>query len=291
MEREQLLVLFSTPLYALVIGMEILFSNWSHLGLYSLKDTITNIYLMLLNVGLDVLMRVVIAATALQFVFEHRLIELQHNCLYWLGLGVGVDFLYYWLHKTDHYSRLFWAVHVTHHSSRHFNLTTGFRSSVFEPVYRFLFYLPLPFLGFHVLDILLMHSALQIYGILVHTQSVKKFPALIEYVFVSPSHHRVHHGSNIKYLDKNMGMTLIIWDRIFGSFQEEDPNEPVSYGLTKNPEDLGPVNIVMHEWKNIISDLKRPIGWTNKLKYLFMPPGWSHDGQSQTSSQLRKLLK
>lgn len=291
MEREQLLLLITTPLYIFVIGLEIVLSNWNKWGLYTIKDTLTNLYLMLLNMGLDIAMRFIIAFSALQFMYEHRIFNLEHNWLYWVGLALGIDFLYYWLHWADHYCRLFWAVHVTHHSSEYYNLSTGFRSSVFEPLYRFIFYLPLPLLGFEVLDIMFLHSALQIYGILVHTQRVRHLPRFLEYVLVSPSHHRVHHGSNIKYLDKNMGMTLIIWDRMFGTFQEEDPNEPVVYGLTKNPEDRGPVNIVFHEWKNIWTDLKKPVGFITKLKYIIMPPGWSHDGSTQTSSQLRNQKK
>lgn len=287
MDREAILVLITTPIYVLVIGLEILFSNWRGWGLYTAKDTLTNLYLMMLNMGLDILMRVV-SSFALLWAFQYKFFSIEHNWIYWVGLAVGIDFFYYWLHRADHYVRLFWAVHVTHHSSEQFNLTTGFRSSVFEPLYRFLFYLPLPLLGFEVVDILFMHSALQIYGILVHTQKINKLPAIIEYVLVTPSHHRVHHGSNIKYLDKNMGMTLIIWDRLFGTFKAEDPNEPVKYGLTTNPENRGPVNIVMHEWKNLLTDLRRPTSFTNKLKYLIMPPGWSHDGSTQTSAQLRK---
>ncbi len=288
MERELLLLEISTPLYILVIGLEILLSHFNNWKLYTFKDTATNVYLTLMNMGIDVLMRGV-TLFALNFAFSHHFMQVQPTWLYWAALVIGVDFLYYWLHWADHYCRLFWAVHVTHHSSEQFNLTTGFRSSVFEPLYRFLFYLPLPLLGFKPMDILFMHSLLQVYGILVHTQKIKKLPALIEFIFVTPSHHRVHHGSNIKYLDKNMGMTFIIWDRLFGTFQKEEEAEPVVFGLTKNPDDRGAVNIVFHEWKNILNDLKKPVSFMDKLKYIFAPPGWSHDNSTLTSSQLRKL--
>jgi hypothetical protein len=118
---------------------------------------------------------------------------------------------------------------------------------------------------------------------------IKKMPRWFEAIFVSPSHHRVHHASNIRYLDKNMGMCLIIWDRIFGTFQPELESEPVKYGLTKPiEEDNNPANIVFHEWKNIASDLQKKTSLPNKLKYLFMPPGWSHDGSSKTARELRK---
>ena len=286
--REQLLLLWSLPLYVLVIGSEMLFSYFGEHKLYSMKESATNAYLTILNMVFDVLMRgivmVVFAYSASYCVFHWE----SKNWLYWGALVIGVDFFYYWLHRLDHSCRLFWAVHVTHHSSPEYNITTGFRSSVFEPLYRFVFYIPLPFVGFDALDILFMHSLLQIYGVFVHTQTIKNL-GILEYVFVSPSHHRVHHGSNIRYLDKNMGMTLIIWDRLFGTYQPEVDEDPVVYGLVTNPEDRGPLNIVLHEWKSIWKDCTRPgISWKQRLDYLLKAPGWSHDGSRYTSEQLRK---
>jgi sterol desaturase/sphingolipid hydroxylase (fatty acid hydroxylase superfamily) len=182
-------------------------------------------------------------------------------------------------------------VHVTHHSSEEFNLTTGFRSSVFQPIYRFVYFIPLALLGFSPLDIIFVYAATQIYGILVHTQYIDKMPAWFEAVFVSPSHHRVHHASNIRYLDRNMGMVLIIWDKLFGTFEEENNSEKTVYGLTKPLDERHhPVRIVTHEWQSIWNDFKKPVGLKTKLKYLYMPPGWSHDGSTKTSDQLRAEL-
>ena len=176
----------------------------------------------------------------------------------------------YFEHRIDHYCRLFWAVHVTHHSSEEFNLTTGFRSSVLQPVYRFIYFILLALMGFRSLDIVFMYSLTQTYGILVHTQYIHKMPAWFEAVFVSPSHHRVHHASNTIYLDKNMGMCLIIWDKIFGSFQEEIAEVPVKYGLTKPVEKINnPLTIIFHEWQAIIKDLKKKTSFADKLKYIF----------------------
>ncbi|MFZ4542919.1 MAG: sterol desaturase family protein [Saprospiraceae bacterium] len=286
--REQLLLLFSIPLYIAVIGAEMLFSYFGERKWYSIKESATNVYLTLLNMGIDVLMRGVtvlfFAWSASNSIFHWE----QKSWLYWGVLVIGVDFFYYWLHRLDHSSRLFWAVHVTHHSSQEYNITTGFRSSVFEPLYRFAFYIPLPFLGFDALDILFMHSLLQIYGVSAHTQAVKHL-GILEYVLVSPSHHRVHHGSNIRYLDKNMGMTLIIWDKMFGTFQDELDSDPVVYGLVTNPDDRGPVNIVMHEWKAIWKDITQPgINLRQRIEYALKAPGWSHDGSRLTANQLRK---
>src|SRR6185295_952441 len=135
----------------------------------------------------------------------------------------------YWLlHFVDHKCRFFWAIHVTHHSSEEYNLTTGFRSSVFQPFYRTIYFLPLPFLGFHPLDILFMYAATQLYGVLVHTEWNLRL-GWLEHLLVTPSHHRVHHASNGRYIDKNMGMVFIVWDKIFGTFAPEDPADPPRY--------------------------------------------------------------
>lgn len=190
----------------------------------------------------------------------------------------------------EHMVRLFWAVHVTHHSSDQFNFTVGFRSSVLQPLYRFLFFLPLAFLGFKPLDIVLMFSATQTWGILVHTRLVGKL-GLLEHFLVTPSHHRVHHASNPRYLDKNMGMLLIIWDKLFGTFQEELDEaayQPIRYGLTDPLQDPNLGHLVIHEWKGIAADLRRELPWNLKLKYIFAQPGWSHDGSRKTSEELRR---
>lgn len=216
-----------------MILAEIILSNIQHRKFYSVKETILNIYLSILNGGIDVLFRVIYIGVLLWF-YEHRIIGSWNSALlYWIAIFIAEDFMYYWEHRFDHQIRLFWAVHVTHHSSEEFNLTTGFRSSVFQPLYRFVYFIPLALLGFSPLDIILVYSATQIYGILVHTQYIDKMPSWFEAVFVSPSHHRVHHASNIRYLDRNMGMVLIIWDKLFGTFEKESNDENIVYGLTK----------------------------------------------------------
>jgi sterol desaturase/sphingolipid hydroxylase (fatty acid hydroxylase superfamily) len=287
--RETLMLLFSIPLYTILIGIEILLSHWKEYKFYSVKSTLQNIYLTLLNAGLDVALRALFYVAVLMWCYEKKLFEIENVYLYWFLLFILEDLVFYFEHFMDHYCRIFWAVHVTHHSSEEFNLTTGFRSSVFQPVYRFIYFIPIALMGFHPLDIVFMYSLTQTYGILVHTQYIKKMPRWFEVIFVSPSHHRVHHASNIRYLDKNMGMCLIIWDKVFGTFQQELDSDPVKYGLTKPIDhDTNPVNVVFHEWRNIGSDLKKKTSLLNKLKYLIMPPGWSHDGSTKTASQLRK---
>jgi sterol desaturase/sphingolipid hydroxylase (fatty acid hydroxylase superfamily) len=291
MVKEQLLILITTPLYVIVIALEMLLSHLHLKKYYTVKGTFINIYLCLLNGGIDLLFRavyVVILAT----IFRFHFIDLSFSpVLYWSSLFFLEDLAFYVEHRVDHFCRIFWAVHVTHHSSEEFNLTTGFRSSVLQPLYRFIYFLPLVLLGFRPIDVVFMYSLTQIYGILVHTQYINKMPGWFESVFVSPSHHRVHHASNVRYLDKNMGMVLIIWDRLFGTFQTEVPEDPVKYGLTKqleNPHHL--TKIIFHEWQNIVVDLKKKLPLSTKLKYLIMPPGWSHDGSTKTAKELRKDL-
>ncbi len=291
MLKEQLLLLITTPLYLVVIGFEILLSHLHLKKYYSLKDTLINVYLCTLNGGIDLLFRAVYLVI-LGSIFRYHFISFSFNpIIYWVLLFLLEDIAFYLEHRIDHYCRFFWAVHVTHHSSEEFNLTTGFRSSVLQPLYRFIYFLPLVLLGFRPVDIVFTYSLTQIYGILVHTQYINKMPPWFEAIFVSPSHHRVHHASNVRYLDKNMGMVLIIWDKLFGTFQKEVENDPVKYGLTKrleNPHHLS--KIIFHEWKNLSADLRKKIPLSVKLKYLIMPPGWSHDGSSKTAKELRREL-
>jgi sterol desaturase/sphingolipid hydroxylase (fatty acid hydroxylase superfamily) len=287
--KEQILLLVSTPLYLIIIGLEIFLSNYRHRRLYSFKDTLGNLYLMLLNSAIDLGFRVAYLFV-LQYAYTHRWLSVTNVFSYWFLLLLAEDFLYYWLHRWDHEIRLFWAVHVTHHSSEKMNFTVGFRSSVFQPLYRFIYFIPLAILGFKPIDIVFIYSATQIWGIFVHTELINKM-GWLEYILVTPSHHRVHHASNPKYLDKNMGMFLIIWDQLFGTFQPElpvDEYQPPRYGLTKPMEKTGPLDLVFHEWSEIGKDLRRrDIGWKEKWQYLVGPPGWSHDGSRMTSEQLR----
>jgi sterol desaturase/sphingolipid hydroxylase (fatty acid hydroxylase superfamily) len=287
--RETWFILLSVPLYAILIGTEILLSNWQQKKIYSLKETLQNVYLTLVNAGVDMLLRWLFYISILTWSYQHHFFTIENVYLYWFSLFILEDFAFYIEHRIDHYCRIFWAVHVTHHSSEEFNLTTGFRSSVLQPAYRFFYFIPLALLGFHPLDIVFMYSITQTYGILVHTQYINKMPRWFEAFFVSPSHHRVHHASNIIYLDKNMGMCLIIWDKLLGTFQEEIKEEPVNYGLTKPVTNHNhPFKIIFHEWQNIGKDVTKKLPLNIRLKYLFKPPGWSHDGSSKTASQMRQ---
>ncbi|WP_017259387.1 sterol desaturase family protein [Pedobacter arcticus] len=269
---------------------EMIYSYAKGKNLYDKKDTFMNIYLM----GAAFLVNIASQGSSffvLEFFYHLRFFEIKDIYIYYFVLFLAQDFLYWLLHAVGHYSRLFWAMHVTHHSSEKFNITTGFRSTVFEPLYRMFFYIPLPLMGFQVVDVLFMYLVTQIYGNIIHTQAINKMYAWFEYIFVTPSHHRVHHASNILYLDKNMGMVLIIWDRMFGTFQQELPEEKVVFGITEELGNLNFKDTIFHEFKNIRHDISLSPVFNDKLKYIFYPPGWSHDGRTQTAKVLQAQLK
>ena len=270
---ETALLIWSTPVIVALIIAEVLWTHFHKVKAYTLKETLTNCYLAALNGSFDILMRGVVLVV-MTFFYKHKLFDLGHGWTYWLLLFLAEDFAFYTLHCVDHFCRFFWAVHVTHHSSPEFNLSTGFRSSVFQPLYRVAYFAPLAWVGFQPMDVLLMYAATQIYGSLIHTERIKKM-GWLEYILVTPSHHRVHHASNPRYLDKNMGMCLIIWDKLFGTFQPEDESDPPRYGITKTLNDRGPINIVFHEWKDLFSDLKNVAkNWRERLGFLLHGPGW-----------------
>lgn len=290
--KDNWLLAISTPFYVVMISIEVILSNYQQRKYYTFKETVMNLWLNIANtvLGLSVKFAILIL---LNWFFSYHFLEVTNSYFYWILLFIGVDICFYFEHRSEHFSRILWAVHVTHHSSQEFNLTTGFRSSVFRPFVSFWFFIPLTLLGFKPLDILLMDAICQIYGILVHTRYVRKMPKWFEFLMVTPSHHRVHHASNPIYLDKNMGMVLIIWDRLFGTFQAELPEEEVIYGLTKNPDKpYHPFYIIFHEWQSIWKDVsQKNIRLSQRIRYLLNAPGWSHDGSSRTSKELQKELK
>ena len=181
-----------------------------------------------------------------------------------------VDFCRYWAHRISHEQRFWWATHVTHHSSEKMNFSVSFRTGWTQHI-KFVFFLPVPFVGLDPFTFFICHQAAVLYQFFVHTELVKKLPAPIEYFFVTPSHHRVHHGSDVKYLDKNYGSTFIIWDRMFGTFQKEE--EHPTYGLTTPVKSFNPVYLVFHEWVDIWNDLKHARSVREVWGILFKPPG------------------
>jgi sterol desaturase/sphingolipid hydroxylase (fatty acid hydroxylase superfamily) len=183
---------------------------------------------------------------------------------------VAIDFCRYWAHRLAHEQRFWWATHVTHHSSTKMNFAVSFRTGWTNHI-KFVFFFPVPLLGIDPFTFFVCHQVAVLYQFWVHTELIGKLPPPVEYVFVTPSHHRVHHGSNARYIDKNYGSAFIIWDRLFGTFQQEE-EKPV-YGLTTPVASYNPVYLVFHEWVAIWQDLLHVKSVKEAWQVLFYPPG------------------
>jgi sterol desaturase/sphingolipid hydroxylase (fatty acid hydroxylase superfamily) len=197
-------------------------------------------------------------------------LRLGSGPLVWVALLLADDLCYYWFHRIHHESRFFWASHVVHHSSQHYNLTTALRQT-WTPMTSLVFWAPLPLLGFHPTLILTAQALSLLYQFWIHTEAIHRLGPL-EWVLNTPSHHRVHHGANPRYLDRNYGGILILWDRLFGTFQAED-ERPI-YGLTRNLQTYNPVRIAFHEYAALLRDAWRPNPLSLRLGYVFRNPAW-----------------
>ena len=195
-----------------------------------------------------------------------------------LGATLGWDFIYYWNHRFMHETRWLWAIHVVHHSSEHYNLSTALRQPVLDVVGMFVPYGALSLLGFRPETIETARGINLLYQYWIHTETIPKLGP-VEEVFNTASHHRVHHGSNRQYLDRNHGSILIVWDRLFGTFERED--EPVRYGLTKNIETFDPLRIATHEHVDILRDVAASTTWKDRLSFVFRGPGWAYERHRQ----------
>ncbi len=207
------------------------------------------------------------------WLYEFRIFDLDPRLAWVWMLGIVVqDFCFYWYHRFSHRVRLFWGAHVNHHSSQAFNFTTALRQSWTTPLYSSAFFLPLPLLGFHPVVVYTLQSISLIYQFFLHTETVGRLGPL-EWVLNTPSHHRVHHGSNPEYIDRNYGGILIVWDRWFGSFEPE--RAPVRYGLTHNLGSYNPLWIAFHYFVQIARDARAHPGWRNRILAVFGPPEWT----------------
>jgi len=211
-------------------------------------------------------------------IYRWRIFELGYQWWVWGVLFFADEISYYWFHRASHECRLFWASHVVHHSSQRYNLSTALRQSWTGTFISWVFWMWLPLVGFRPMMVLTMQAISLLYQFWIHTQLVRSLGPL-EWVMNTPSHHRVHHGSNWQYIDRNHAGTLILWDRLFGTFQLEDPEDLPRYGLTKNIHTYNPVRIAFHEWAEMWRDVRQSPGWRHKLRYVFGRPGWRHDAE------------
>ena len=256
---------------------------------YNLKDTLASLAMGIGNVIINLISKLLVVLV-FTFIYENfKITEIPFTWWSWLLILFADDFCYYWSHRIGHESRFFWASHIVHHSSQKYNLSTALRQTWTGGFFTFIFYLALPFLGFHPLMIFTQMSISLLYQYWIHTELIDKMPRWFEAIFNTPSHHRVHHGSNPIYLDRNYAGIFIIWDRLFNTFQPELKAEKVNYGLTSNIKTYNPFKIAFLEWMGIFKDFhSSKTTLLNKLKYFIKPPGWKHDGTGMLSNDLRK---
>ena len=282
-------IIYAIPFFVLAMLLEFFVASTKNIKSYTAKDAFSSIAMGLGNVFIGLVSKLFIFA-ALYYVYENfRVFTIPITWWSFIILIFLDDFSYYWFHRTSHENRFFWASHVVHHSSKHYNLSTALRQTWTGSFYSFIFWLWLPLIGFHPGIIIFQMSISLLYQFWIHTELIQKTPKWIEFFFNTPSHHRVHHGSNPIYLDRNHAGILIIWDKLFGTFQPELKSEKVKYGLVVNIKNYNPIFIAFNEWGALFKDLNtKNISVRNRIRYLYKPPGWKHDGTGKLSTDLKE---
>ncbi len=267
-------IVYAIPAFVLLLVVEaVSFKVAAHEDLkgYEAKDTRTSLSMGMGNVVINFGWKAVVVVI---YAGLYELTPLRLSAddpLVWVALFFADDLSYYWFHRISHVSRFFWASHIVHHSSQHFNLSTALRQT-WVPMTYLPFWLPLLLLGFPPWMVLLAQSWSLIYQFGLHTERIGRLPWPVEAVFNTPSHHRVHHGANEQYLDRNYAGILIIWDKLFGSFIPE--SERVRYGLTKNIATFNPVRVAFGEYAALARDVRAVKGWRLRLEIALRGPGW-----------------
>jgi len=285
------LVLISIPAFIVLMVIEGLYTR-THLGPrihgYGVADTRTSLFMGVFNVIINGATKFAMIPL-FAWVYEHRLANLGQidQAWSWIVLLFAEDLTYYWFHRLHHEVRFLWAAHVVHHSSERFNLSTALRQPLLTPFTGPIFWAPLALVGFPPVMILTAQAWSLLYQFWIHTEAVDRLGP-VEWIMNTPSHHRVHHGANVEYLDRNHAGIFIIWDRFFGTYQRE--GDRVVYGLTKNIESFNLARVGFHDVVAMVKDVQRAPTLRAKLGYILAPPGWSHDGSSQTATQLRALF-
>lgn len=261
-----------TPIALVLVALEMLFCWVARKNYITFQESIANFGTAIGNQTTNVLVAVAVYIIY-GYLWEHfRLTTIEITWWTWILLLLGVDFIFYWVHRWGHQVNIMWAAHSPHHSAEEMNLMVGLRASITQRLMSFFFFWPLTLIGFHPTDIYIMTGVHLFLGFWHHTEVLPKFWRWIEYIFNTPSHHRVHHGVNFKYLDKNFAEFLIVWDRIFGTFQEEE--EKVVYGMYHGPQTWNPVIINFHYYITLWNyAVAAPYFW-DKIRIWFMPLTW-----------------
>ena len=267
----QQVYLIGLPIVIVFILIEVLFSSLNNKKLYRKNDTLCTIGLLTGNILMVFLVKGITLAIHI-YLYQYRILDLSSLIpiwMMWILAFVLIDLVFYFYHRVSHRSRFLWAVHMSHHSSEEMNFAVSFRQAWLGPISKIPFFIFLPIVGIDPTIIAIAGVISTLWGIVGHTQIIKNLGPF-EYIFNTPSHHRVHHGSNKQYIDKNYGNLLIVWDRMFGTFELE--KESVKYGLVKNVKTFNPVKITFMEWSNILKDIKNSNNIKESLYLFFGPP-------------------
>jgi sterol desaturase/sphingolipid hydroxylase (fatty acid hydroxylase superfamily) len=280
-------VTWATPFFIATVILEILLARFGKArATYETRDTAASLLMGLGSTVAGILTGGVVVVTTL-WVYEHRLFTVPATAVWaWVAVFFLEDLTYYWFHRISHERRIWWMSHVNHHSSQHYNLSTALRQTwTGELNGSWALYLGLALLGFPPAMVAVQKGISLVYQYWIHTEAIRKLPRWFEAVFNTPSHHRVHHARNPVYLDRNYAGILIVWDRLFGTFQPELDEEPCRYGLVKNLATFNLLRVAFHEWIATAQDVVRHP--RHALGYIFGPPGWSHDGSRETSRMIK----
>lgn len=277
---------YAVPLFVVLVLIEMIWARGRARHAYERRDTAISLAFGLGSTMAGVLFGGLVVSISL-WLYRYRLLDIGWEWWAWPLCFVLDDLAYYAAHRAGHRVRWLWASHVNHHSSQHYNLSTALRQTwtgFFAGT--FLFRLPLVLIGFHPGMLAICAGLNLIYQFWIHTEAIGRMPRWFEAVMNTPSHHRVHHATNPRYLDRNYAGVFIVWDRMFGTFEPETGEERIRYGIVRQ---LGSFNLlwaVFHEWIGMVKDV-RQAPWRHKLSYLWREPGWSHDGSRETSDMIR----
>ena len=284
-------VQLATPFFFLLILLEMAWIRRGGRGEYEPGDTATSMMMGLGNL-VTTIAGAFVAVAAYLWIWQFRPFDIGFAWWAWVLCFVAEDFFYYVFHRAAHRVRWFWASHVVHHSSQHSNLSTALRQTWTNTLsLHFIFRMPLFLVGFEPAMIIFCAGANLVYQFWIHTESVGKMGNLIEGVMNTPSHHRVHHATNPRYLDANYAGVFIVWDRMFASFVEETAEDPPRYGIIHNLGTFNPLRVAFHEWIAMAGDIRRARGLRHKLLFFLAPPGWTPPDWTYGSRQTTDMIK
>ena len=278
------IIAYAAPVMIGLVLLEWGISFYKKRDYYNGKDTLAATVIGLVNVVLSAILKIITFGIIL---FFYNLVPwtIPHTWWSYVLCLIAIDFCRYWAHRIAHENRFWWATHVTHHNSEKYNWSVSFRLGWTQHI-KIIFFIPAILPGFDPVVFFICHQIEVLYQFWIHTEYIRKLPKPIEYIFTTPSHHRVHHARNDKYLDKNYGSTLIIWDRMFGTFQKEE--EQADYGITTPVNSYNPVYLCFHEWLDIVRDIRKSKTWRDAYAITFVRPSRMNKKREAIEAKYKK---